>query len=168
MQHETNKTNSPALDALAARCASDPFFLASALAAYQQRHGLDDAALAAALGCAPAVLTQLRLCRRPGEAEPSRTVEEDVAQIAGRFGIDPAALRRAVEEAADLSAGGSPAPGPPPTPLMRLRLLPRLLPVRTPPGQGAPRSPPRPVRLACPSPSRSGSGALETAARRTC
>jgi hypothetical protein len=34
-------------DALAARAAAEPFFLASALAAYQQRHGLHDAALAA-------------------------------------------------------------------------------------------------------------------------
>ena len=34
-----------ALDRLAARCSADPFFLASALAAYQQRHPLDAAAL---------------------------------------------------------------------------------------------------------------------------
>jgi hypothetical protein len=58
----------------------DPFFLGSALAAYQRRHGLDDDGLAAVLGCAPDVLTQLRLCRRPGAAEPGRTAERDVAQ----------------------------------------------------------------------------------------
>jgi hypothetical protein len=46
------------------------------------------------------VLTQLRLCRRPGQAAPGRTAEEDVAQIAGRFGVDPTALRRVIEEAA--------------------------------------------------------------------
>jgi hypothetical protein len=74
--------------------------LASAVAAYQQRHGLDDAVLAGALGCAPAVLTQLRLCRRPGAAEPGRTTAEDRAEIARRFGIDTAALGRVVEEAA--------------------------------------------------------------------
>jgi hypothetical protein len=47
------------------------------------------------------VLTQLRLCRRPGEAAPARTVGQDVALIAGRFGIDHAAQGRVVEEVAD-------------------------------------------------------------------
>jgi hypothetical protein len=37
------------LDALAARASSDPYFLGSALAASQQRHDLDDVALATAL-----------------------------------------------------------------------------------------------------------------------
>jgi hypothetical protein len=82
------------------RVAKDPYHLASVLAAYQQRHGLDDAALAALLGCNPAVLTPLRLCRRPGAGEPSWTWEEDVAEIARRFGLDAAALGRVVEEAA--------------------------------------------------------------------
>jgi hypothetical protein len=71
-----------------------PFLLASALAAYQQRHNLDDAALAAVLGCALDVLTQLRLCRRPGAALPSRTAVDDVADIAARFGPDAAVRGR--------------------------------------------------------------------------
>jgi hypothetical protein len=76
----------------------NPFFLGSALAAYQRRHHLDDDGLAAVLGCSPSVLAQLRLCRRPGAAAPGRTAEEDTAQIAGRFGIDAAALLRIVQE----------------------------------------------------------------------
>jgi hypothetical protein len=64
------------------------------------RHGLDDNALAALLGCAPSVLTQLRLCWWPSAALPLRTAEEDVTAIAERFGIDAGALRRVVEEAA--------------------------------------------------------------------
>jgi hypothetical protein len=76
------------IDQLAARVGTDPFFLASALAAYQQRHGLDDAALAAELGCAPAVLTSRRLCRCPSAAEPDRTAAQEVADIARRFGVD--------------------------------------------------------------------------------
>jgi hypothetical protein len=88
------------LDALAGRASRDPWFLGSALTAYQERHHLDDAALAAVLGCAPSALADLRLCRRPGAAAPGRTAEEDLAEIAGRFGIDPAALGRIVEEAA--------------------------------------------------------------------
>jgi hypothetical protein len=46
------------------------------------------------------VLVRLRLCRRPSAAAPARTAEEDVAEIARHFGIDAAALRRVVEEAA--------------------------------------------------------------------
>ncbi|HKI37990.1 MAG TPA: hypothetical protein VKA46_39415 [Gemmataceae bacterium] len=87
------------LDHLAARVSGDLWFLAAALARYQQRHGLDDAALAAALGCAPTVLTSLRLCRRPGAAAPERTTDQDISDIARRFGIDPAALARIVQEA---------------------------------------------------------------------
>jgi hypothetical protein len=49
-----------------------------------------------------AVLTLLRLYRRPCAAKPSRTAEADVAEIAiaRRFGLGAAALGRVVEEAA--------------------------------------------------------------------
>jgi hypothetical protein len=97
MQPDPNRTP---LEHLAARVAGDPYFLVSVLAAYQRRHGLDDAGLAALLGRNVAVLTPLRLCRRPGVAEPSWTSGEDVAEIARRFGLDAAALGRVVEEAA--------------------------------------------------------------------
>jgi hypothetical protein len=43
----------PPLESAAARACRDPFFLGWALAAYQKRRGLDDAALAAELGLAP-------------------------------------------------------------------------------------------------------------------
>jgi hypothetical protein len=86
------------LDTLTARVSDDPFFLASALAAYQRRHGLADIALAAELGCVPAVLMSLRLCRRPGTAGPDRTVAQDIAEIAQRFRINPAVLGQIVGE----------------------------------------------------------------------
>ncbi|HKI36062.1 MAG TPA: hypothetical protein VKA46_29670 [Gemmataceae bacterium] len=86
------------LDALAASAAGEPFFLSSVLTAYQDRHSLDDAGLAALLGCDVATLTHLRLRRRPGRGEPERTAEEDVADIARHFGIDPAPLARVVGE----------------------------------------------------------------------
>jgi hypothetical protein len=63
-------------------------------------NGLDDAALAALLGCNVAVLTPVRLCRRPGAAEPCWTWEADGVEIARRFGLDAEALGRVVEEAA--------------------------------------------------------------------
>ncbi|MBI1917673.1 MAG: hypothetical protein HYS12_23505 [Planctomycetes bacterium] len=84
--------NKNPLDALGVRVSSNPFFFASMLAAYQERHGLDDDGLAALLGCSLDVLTDLRLCRRPGAAAPRWTVEEDIARIAGHFSIDAAAL----------------------------------------------------------------------------
>ena len=84
---------------LAERACLDPWFLGHALAAYQRRHGLDDAALARLLGTHDtAVVVALRLCRRPGN-EPGRTTEEDVATIAERFAVDAAALAQIVEEA---------------------------------------------------------------------
>ena len=58
------------LDALARRVADDPFFLGSALARHAESHGLDDAGLAAALGCSVETLAMLRLCRLPAAAGP--------------------------------------------------------------------------------------------------
>jgi hypothetical protein len=84
---------------LAERACGDPWFFGWALAAYQQRHGLDDAALAAELGCVPDVLVMLRLCRRPGTAEPGRRLEGDIDEIVRRFAVDPAVLARIVKEA---------------------------------------------------------------------
>ena len=55
-------------------------------------------ALTTLLGCNVAVLTPLRLCHRPGAAEPSWTAEADVAEIARRFGLDAAPLGSVVED----------------------------------------------------------------------
>jgi hypothetical protein len=83
---------SAALDHLAARVATDPLFLANALAEYARSDGLDDAGLAASLGCPVTELTPLRLCGAP---RPDQ-FRADVAAIAGRFGIAPDVLERAV------------------------------------------------------------------------
>jgi hypothetical protein len=96
---EPNDTPEPEpLDALARRTASDPFFLGALLAKHRQAHGLDEPALAALLGCPVAALASVRLCRRPGAAEPDRTAEEDIQDIARRFGINPDALRQVVAD----------------------------------------------------------------------
>jgi hypothetical protein len=83
------------------RCSLDaygePDFLAFVLTAYQDRHRLDDAGLAALLWCDVATPTHVRLCRRPGAVEPQRTAE-DVDVIAKRYGVDAAALARIVAE----------------------------------------------------------------------
>jgi hypothetical protein len=119
------------LEALAARAATEPFFLASVLAAYAGSEGLDDAGLAAALGCPPGELAMLRLCRAP-RVEP-REFWDDISRIAEHFGIDPTKLAEAVKRgrvvlrlrAASPGAGGGflmaardaePAPPPPEPP----------------------------------------------------
>jgi hypothetical protein len=100
------------LEALAARAATEPFFLAWVLAAYAASEDLDDAGLAAALGCPAGELAMLRLCRTP-RTEPG-AFWEDICAIAERFGIDPQRLAEAVQRGrvvwrmrGEPSAGGS-------------------------------------------------------------
>ncbi len=92
---------SAALDHLAARVATDPQFLANALAEYARSEGLDEAGLAAKLGIPPTDLTRLRLCGvpRPDAAQ----FRADVAAIAGRFGIDPTKLTEVVRRGQSLA-----------------------------------------------------------------
>jgi len=90
---------SAALDHLAARVGSDPLFLANALAEFARSEGLDDAGLAAALGCAGADLTRLRLCAPPRPEQ----FRADVERIAGHFGIDADALAAAVRRGQSLA-----------------------------------------------------------------
>jgi hypothetical protein len=82
------------LESLARRVARNPLFLAAPLARYAERHGLDDDALAARLGCRPEVLTDLRLCRNP-HPEPPR-FGQDVERIASHFGLDAGRLAETV------------------------------------------------------------------------
>ena len=82
------------LESLARRVEDDPFFLAPLVALYARSEGLDDAGVAAALGCPPAALTDVRLCRAP-RPEPAG-FREDVARIAGHFGLDPGRLAEVV------------------------------------------------------------------------
>lgn len=60
-------------------------FIATDLAAYQERHRLDEGQLAVWLGCPTQALVDLALCRRPpGDASSFRT---DVERIAGYVGV---------------------------------------------------------------------------------
>ena len=81
-------------DRAAHRASTRAFFLGSVLAAYAQIERLDDSALADLLGCRPAILPALRLCRRPATDPP--TFRSDVEQIAERFGVDPVRLAEVV------------------------------------------------------------------------
>jgi hypothetical protein len=84
------------LQALAPKVATDPFFLAAVLADYARSESLDDAGLCAALGCRAEDLPMLRLCRAPrAEAKGFR---EDIADIAGRFGLEASRLTSVVRQ----------------------------------------------------------------------
>jgi hypothetical protein len=72
---------------LAKRASTDPFFLGFRLAEFATVEELDDAALAAQLGCASATLAHLRLCRAPRTDNPA-AFREDVMCIATKFGLD--------------------------------------------------------------------------------
>lgn len=90
------------LDNLAARASDDAFFLGAALATYAASADLDDAGLAAELGCPVRTLAMLRLCRRPHPEAPA--FGQDIARIAERFGVDATALATAVRRADALDA----------------------------------------------------------------
>lgn len=92
----------------AERASRRRFFLASPLLAYARAERLDDAGLAARLGCDPADLPALLLCRRPtGEGPMFRS---DVEAIAERFHLDPAQLAGLIRAADALVALGRAAP----------------------------------------------------------
>ncbi|HVA92675.1 MAG TPA: hypothetical protein VNL71_22875 [Chloroflexota bacterium] len=74
--------------------ADDPFFLGAALADYAASEHLDDLGLASALGCQEALLTPLRLCRRP-RPEPS-LFRADIEAIVARFAVNGDRLAEAV------------------------------------------------------------------------
>lgn len=99
----------PYLEHLAARLADAPDFLARALAEYARSERLDDAGLAARLGCPADTLTHLRLCRMP-RAEPPH-FWQDVERIAGRFAVGADLLAEVVRRGQSLCHLRAPAGG---------------------------------------------------------
>jgi hypothetical protein len=83
------------LEALAKRAEGEPFFLAALLAGYACSEKLDDAGLAAALGCALGDLPMLRLCRAP--RTDATEFRDDIARVAERFGLDPRRLAEVIK-----------------------------------------------------------------------
>lgn len=97
------------LETMALWAEEEPFFLASALAAYARSEGLDAPGVAAALGCPVGDLAMLRLCRTP-RTEPTE-FWEDVTCIATRFGIDPQLLAGVVKRGQVVRRVLEPGPG---------------------------------------------------------
>jgi len=85
--------NDTPLERVARRLSADAFFLGFRLAEYSRVHELDDAALAARLGCEAALLPTIRLCRAP--RTDASGFREDVLCVAKRFGLNPRALAEA-------------------------------------------------------------------------
>jgi hypothetical protein len=100
---------SDTLEALARQAMSDPFFLAAPLACYARRHRLDDTGLAEQLGCSPAALAALRLCRNPVSTAPD--FGHDVQRIARQFGLDAFRLAQIVRFGQGLLKLAHAAPG---------------------------------------------------------
>lgn len=84
----------PYLAHLAERVAGAADFLAFALAEYARSERLDDALLAARLGCPVEILTHLRLCRMPRIQPP--LFGRDVERIAARFSVNADVLAEVV------------------------------------------------------------------------
>lgn len=78
----------PDLSNLARQAASRPDLVASEPANYQLENGLDDAGLAARLGCSVDVLTRLGLCTLPR----SDHFGDDVNRVAEYAGVDAVQL----------------------------------------------------------------------------
>ncbi len=81
----------------AERAGRHPFYLSASLLAYARSEGLDDAGLAASLGCDLDTLPALLLCRRPTGG--GAVFRADVEAIAARFGIDAGRLARLIRDA---------------------------------------------------------------------
>jgi hypothetical protein len=101
MTGEMSRAGDSPLRRAAERAAGRPFFLASLLLPYAAAEGLDDAGLAARLGCAPGDLARLLFCRRPREAPDFRA---DVERIAEAFGLEAGRLATVLREAAAVGA----------------------------------------------------------------
>ena len=95
------------LEWVAERSEADPFYMASALAAYRQSEGINVLAMAETLDCAPASLLLLALCRKPG-AVGEGEFAADVAHLVRRFGLNRAALVRVLRQEKFLLAAAVP------------------------------------------------------------
>jgi hypothetical protein len=82
----------------AQRAEHQPFFVASALAAYRALHNLNETELAAFLGCTPEALPRLALCRLPDASTPRfRPEVERIASFSGVNSLHLAILLRDVD-----------------------------------------------------------------------
>ena len=86
----------------ARRARSWDSYVASDLAAFQERHGLSEAQLANWLGGTTRALTNLALCRRPQAGGPS--FRTDVERIALHVGVQGEALARLLRETDAIAA----------------------------------------------------------------
>jgi hypothetical protein len=85
------------LDEMAERSRHERFFFGCLLEQYAVVEGLDDAALAANLGCTVDDLRGLRLCRAPRDDRAG--LREDIGRVAAALGLNEGKLTRVVVRA---------------------------------------------------------------------
>lgn len=88
--HQQSDDKEAALRHMAAKTADRPFFMGEAIKRYQEHNQLDRNAVANWLDVTDGQLTRLELCGVPDQNEPKHS--QDVADIAAKFGLDPAKL----------------------------------------------------------------------------
>jgi len=105
------RLSSEILQMAAQRASRRSFFVASALAMYQRLHRLEEDELAVFLGCTPAALPRLALCRLPETGAPDFRVE--VERIASYSGVDRVRLVEILREVESTAAlrGAQQPPG---------------------------------------------------------
>jgi hypothetical protein len=81
---------------MAQQAKASGFFLAKYLHDYERLHGMDDAELAKHLGCPPAALPALALCRAP--SGDSSCFSSEVRQIAAYVGVTRSRLAQLIRE----------------------------------------------------------------------
>lgn len=93
------------LAGLAARMETREGFMANVLAAYRAEQGITEEGLRHLLGVSPAMLTRLKMCRRP-QASSGR-FSEQVREIADYAGADAAVLEAIVRHRVDARGAGA-------------------------------------------------------------
>jgi hypothetical protein len=86
----------------AARAAGRHFYLARAIATFQELRRMDDPELAGFLRCSADTLARLRLCRRPDLDSPE--FQSDVRQIVQTFAVYPPSLLQLLREVSSIEA----------------------------------------------------------------
>src|SRR5579884_3234088 len=84
------------------RAAHRAFYVANAIATFQEARSFDEGQLLRYLGCSMETLNRLRLCRRPDAESPE--FQSDVRRIADAFAVDPTPLLSILREAASVDA----------------------------------------------------------------
>lgn len=83
------------------RTKDDPLFVGHSLRAFAAARDLDEAHIAAFLGCGQGAISRLAMCRQPSVNE--ETYQQDIEQIAAFVGCDSSRLQQLLRETMGIS-----------------------------------------------------------------